>query len=217
MTTNNVENYAARETATNKYIVFAVNKLDGPMVLNAMVKHGIDYKTVQGYYQGTLEDVFIVNAAQFDLVYKYLWWAISTQESILHLGPVDRKQDARPAVLEYVKITRPPLFLGYFYAVSQTTALAQDAWTKDGDQFYVAALHRPDHIAILGERTDNDAALEASNASVRRSNAAAVAHHTDRAYDTASTRFPAWGSSRPLTVKGTFTDRGARTPSGHEF
>ena len=229
MATKHTENFEARACAANKYIVFAVYVKDGPCVLNAMVKHGINYKTAQGYYKGTLETVFIVNAGQFDLVFKYLWWAILTQESILHLGPVDRKQDARPAILEYMNTTRPPLFLGYFYAVSQTTALAEDAWTKDGDQFYVAALHRPDHVFDAKAYAASVDAVLASNASVRASNRAAVRghkqaadkgalHHSTRAFEIRDGDRPVWTGPRPLAVKGIFNKAGgARTPSGHEF
>lgn len=231
MSTRNIENNAARATGANKYIVFSVNKSDGPFILGSMQKYGINYKVAKGYYQGTREDVFIVNAAQFDLVYKYLWWAISTQESILHLGPVNRARDARPAILEYVKIARPPLFLGWFYAVPQSVALARDVWTKDGEQYYVAALERPPQSASPHTTFPVVPGLDASNDSVRRSNRAAVRghkqavdrgalHHSTPAYAIGGPEArAAWVGKRPLlTVKGTFNKAGAaRTPSGHEF
>lgn len=252
MTNRNLENNAARATAARSYIIFSVNKSDRPFTLRALARAGISYKTVLGYYKGTREHSYIVNVDDWAAVWRVLAWAIATQESILHLGPVDRARDARPVILEFMSIggfttlRRPPVFLGYWYAVSKTTALARDAWTRDTGQHYVAALVRPDHITLRYDIAANEAALDASNDTVRASNRGAVRdhvkaaaardawagaykrggtkeghlrtpHHTTRAFEIRDGDRPVWSGPRPLTVKGTIGARGARTPSGHEF
>ncbi len=235
-TRNNIENNAARATAARFYIVFSVDKRDRPFVLRALARAAVNFKTVLGYYQGTREDSYIVNADQWAAVWRVCAWSIATQESILHLLPVVRFMDARPVLLEYMGIggfttlKRPPAFLGYWWAVSRETALARDAWTRDAGQYYVAAFTRPEHVPAPNADAAHRRARYASNESVRVSNRAAVCghkmavdcgalHHTTPAYALhGAPMVPGWHRPRPLTVKGQFNKTGgARTPSGHEF
>lgn len=227
MTNRNIENNAARATAARSYIIFSVNTSDRPFTLRALARGGISYKTVLGYYQGRREHSYIVNADQWPAVWRVLAWAIATQESILHLGPVNRAQDARPVILEYMSIggftalRRPPVFLGYWFAVSRETALCRDAWTRDTGQHYCAALTRPEHVPASNSDAAHRRAVYASNETVRASNAAAVAAWAG-AYKRGGTkeghlRTP-HHTTPALAVGGYFNKAGAaRTPSGHEF
>ncbi len=124
------ENNAARAVGVERYVIFSVRPADRLQALSALRRWGINHKTVQGLYRDTLETSYVVNHKDWCAVRRFVWWAVSEQESVLHLGPVDRVQDARPAVLEYLHGGAPE-FIGWFYAVSRGAALKAAGWTCD--------------------------------------------------------------------------------------
>ena len=119
------------ETSTreNSYIVFSTN---------TPILSEFEVKQLEGCYKGTREVSFIANANDF--IHLDRCAQFSGQESILVLGPANHA-NIRPATLHFLDGSLPEA-LGYMYPVTEEQALREDAWTRDGNQYYVARHNR---------------------------------------------------------------------------
>lgn len=90
----------------------------------------IPFKTVVGVYKGVKEESFVTtprDASEFSTVLSLA--SHFDQESVLHLDSNRRaKLIFRGGQVEH---------LGYFTSVPEKIARAQDAYTQDGDDFYI--------------------------------------------------------------------------------
>ena len=120
-------------TADESYIIFSTHN---SVALTGM---NLELKPLMGSYKGTIEASWIINARHYDEIDNAT--ILGEQESILILGPINGAGGTRPATLHYLD-GRLPESLGYFIEVPEGEALASDAWTLDGDTYYVCK-HRP--------------------------------------------------------------------------
>lgn len=128
-------------SSPEQYVIFSI---DGEgltatrQVFEATI--GVNVKPVEGCYKGKLEHSWIANARD--------WAAIAAsgfldaQESVLHLGPWSN--GGRPATLHFSfasgdGIGAPSVPLGQFRQTAKDYALTQDAWTRDGTDFYICS------------------------------------------------------------------------------
>jgi hypothetical protein len=129
-------------SVTEQYVCFATHEsvLDCELIL---VSKGILFNRVLGCYKGEQENAWIINRKDWHAIVNHA--LVSQQESILHLGKLDRTQskDVRPGVLEYSAIQRVPEFIGYLWPVTEEYALTQDAWTRSFSTYFVAAFKEP--------------------------------------------------------------------------
>lgn len=88
-------------------------------------RNAIGCKELVGYYKGTLEASYIVNARDWPAIAKSGW--INKQESVLHLGAW--ANGGRPATLYYADGHSEAI--GKFQLASRATALKKDGWTFD--------------------------------------------------------------------------------------
>ena len=127
-------------TANESFVIFSSEHLATDAFL---AKRKIAHKTPYGVWEGKAERAWIVNAKQFYLIRQHPQ-ILRGQECVLHLGPINEREEARPAELEYIK--RKGLWygggkreaIGYFRQVSKAEAEAAPGYTRDGDTFYLA-------------------------------------------------------------------------------
>ena len=129
-----------QEHATERYVIFA-SDARGAKVELYLDAWDIAYKRVTGIWEGEGETAWIINRRDWHHVKGE--WVTQGETAALHLDRVDTNGH-RPTVLEHFGFAAAPEWLGWFWPVDEATALAADAWTRDGDQYYVAARVRPE-------------------------------------------------------------------------
>ena len=128
-------------TANESFVIFSSKYLGTNTFLSSAL---IGHKWIEGAWQGKREDAWLVNAKDFATVRAHAK-VLRGEECVLHLGPIDELEEARPASLEYLErqhsryeSAKPRESIGYFRQVSQAEAEASPGYTRDGDTFYLA-------------------------------------------------------------------------------
>jgi hypothetical protein len=138
---NQLRNSAA---APNSYVLLSDNHPE--KFANFLVLASIPHKAVDGCYKSQQEPAWLINLADLQSVLDR-YPSIADQESVLVLGPLELRDgvEVRPAVLRYDLdwCDQSDDNAGWFWPVSEAAAMAQDGWTRDGDQYYTCSFAKP--------------------------------------------------------------------------
>lgn len=131
------------------YVIFSCEQESTDAFTNAaatghceyfLQKHKIGYKKLVGSYKGTIEQSFVINANDFDLIKHLL--RDNNQETYLYLA--NHKHGLRRAFLvpsekPLAEAVSQHHFLGYLRQASKEVALQHEAWSyrPDLDQFWI--------------------------------------------------------------------------------
>ena len=130
------------DTSDQSYVIVATH-FDDQAFESYLRAINVGFKRLSGSWEGKPETSWIVNAKDWRELYTSRY--LAKQETFLHLGPVASEDDPRPALLQYNNnYADPSVFLGYLWKVSKEVALKHSGWTRDGDQYYVAAPTQPE-------------------------------------------------------------------------
>lgn len=122
-------------SSPEQYVIFSIDdesiEATRDKFTEYLAKLNVSAKPVEGSYKGKIEHSWIVNARD------WTWVALSGyleyQESVLHLGVW--RNGGRQAVLYYADHRVQPI--GNFVQTTKTYALKQDAWTRDGTDYFI--------------------------------------------------------------------------------
>lgn len=121
-------------TSAETYIIFSTDHPERFMILPLALNSGV--KKLQGAYKSKTERAYICNAKHWHVLVES--GVLAGQESVLVLGPWEGNcTGARPAALHFLGGGTLPINLGYFRETPKAQALASDAWTKDGDKYFI--------------------------------------------------------------------------------
>jgi hypothetical protein len=121
----------------------------------------VGHKEIEGCYKGEIERAWVINNRDHDYIRDNVpTWC--DQESVLHLGAIKLVDgvEVRSATLKFtgqingnewqpIVIRDRPQDLGYLWPVDEATARSHDAWSRDGDQYYVCGFNKPQLVINL--------------------------------------------------------------------
>ena len=129
------------DTTQERYVIFSTHH--NPIALETHLDNiNVGYKRLQGLWKGIPELSWIINAQNWPKIYASRW--LTGQEAVLHLGKIKSLNNPRPAAVEYRHRGAAPEFIGWLWPVSEEVAKEQTGWTRDGKQYYVAAVEKPE-------------------------------------------------------------------------
>lgn len=124
-----------RENAFSPLFIFAFNLQSEKEDVAELYRLGVEFFTIcQGCYKGKIERSYLVSAHHFEKVRPVL--SSFNQESVLFLDNqrsawlLKREDDYRHSFNS--------VYLGEFRAIAKTQAAGKEAWTKIGDNYFVA-------------------------------------------------------------------------------
>ena len=101
----------------------------------AFERNSVPFKPTTGSYKNEPEAGMIFNARHWLTMEGYL----QGEESVLFLGPKPSSSGHRPAILHFLNGDLPR-YLGKFRPVEEEEARKSEAWTFDGETYFVASL-----------------------------------------------------------------------------
>lgn len=124
---NEIPRSARLGIRVRRFIIFSssVSRIE---VMKKLKAKKIDFKFMQGCYNGLHEDSYLVDADNLNAIEKMD--LLNGEESVLHLGHYDHTKERR-AWLHYLNPIIIDTDLGYLVQVSERYAKAQGNWTFD--------------------------------------------------------------------------------------